>query len=358
MSEPYLDPAAVEQRQAATSECRDRLAGTGVDLTAYSTAENASDVADLRVAMGIEEWNLYGYSYGTLLALTVLRDHPAGVRSAVLDSVVPPNLGLVDEFWPATAAAYQAIFDGCAAQPSCAAAYPDLADEFMATVNRLATTPITVPVVDSQTGTTVPVVVDGFKFANLLVQIGSAHDFFAEFPRLIDQIANGDGSEVAALLIEVNASPSISGKGLSLGAFCPEFVAQSNPAQMKTKAKAALPLFPDTVLEMTPQVPFFESCPIWGVGTASPEGHAPVQSDVPVLMMAGTFDTITGVAWIDDVAPGLPNSQTVVVPGVGHETIRSGPCPLSVMTEFLAAPMEPVDRTCVDHLPLPTFTTT
>src|SRR4051794_6080514 len=101
VTEPYLDPGTREQSKAATTACRDRLASSGVDLAAYSTAENARDIADLRVAMGIAKWNLYGYSYGTLLALTVLRDHPAGVRSAVLDSVVPPNLNLVDEFWPA-----------------------------------------------------------------------------------------------------------------------------------------------------------------------------------------------------------------------------------------------------------------
>lgn len=357
VTESYLDPATREQSKAATTSCRDRLAGTGVDLAAYTTAENASDIADLRVAMGIEEWNLYGYSYGTLLALTVVRDHPAGVRSAVLDSVVPPNLSLVDEFWPAADAGYQAIFDGCAAQPSCAAAYPDLAEEFVATVNRLTTTPVTVPVVDPVTGATVPVIIDGYKFANLLVQLGGAHEVFSEIPGIIHELANGDGSQAAAVLLEISASPPIGSTGLSLGVYCPEFVAQTSPTQVKARAKEELPRFPDAVLEQTTQIPFFENCAIWDLGTAPPEVREPVVSDIPVLMMAGTFDTITAVAWIEVVAPGLANSQTVVVPGVGHETIKSGPCPVSVMNEFLADPMEPVNRTCVDNLALPTFTT-
>ena len=72
---------------AATVACHDRLVDDGVALDSYNTAENAADIADLRVAMGIEEWDLYGVSYGTALALTVLRDHPEGVRSVVLDSV-------------------------------------------------------------------------------------------------------------------------------------------------------------------------------------------------------------------------------------------------------------------------------
>lgn len=353
----YLDPATREQSRAATTACRDRLAGTGVDLKAYTTAENASDVADLRVAMGIERWNLYGYSYGTLLALTMLRDHPAGVRSVVLDSVVPPNLNLVEEFWPAAAAGYQAIFDGCAAQPSCAAAYPNLSKDFTATVNRLTTAPVTVGVADPKTGATVPVVIDGYKLANLLVQLGGAHEAFAEIPRIVDNLANGDGTEAAAVLLEISATPAIAGTGLSLGVYCPEYVTLTSPSQMRTIAKEALPQFPDAVLEQTTQIPFFESCAIWDVGTAPPAVRAPVVSDVPVLMMAGTFDTITGVSWIEAVASGLAKSQTVVVPGVGHETIKSGPCPLSVMNEFIADPLRPVDRTCVDNLALPTFKT-
>jgi len=75
-----------------TEACRDRLIDEGVDLQAYNSAENAADVADLRVALEYDEWNLYGISYGTRLALTVMRDHPEGVRSVIIDSVYPPEV--------------------------------------------------------------------------------------------------------------------------------------------------------------------------------------------------------------------------------------------------------------------------
>ncbi|MDT7653290.1 MAG: hypothetical protein QOI36_4696, partial [Pseudonocardiales bacterium] len=44
------------------------------DLAAYNTRENVADIADLRVALGIKEWNVYGVSYGTDLAQQLLRD--------------------------------------------------------------------------------------------------------------------------------------------------------------------------------------------------------------------------------------------------------------------------------------------
>ena len=50
---------------AATRACHRRLVATGIDLGAYNTTENAADFADLRVALGIPEWNVFGVSYGT-----------------------------------------------------------------------------------------------------------------------------------------------------------------------------------------------------------------------------------------------------------------------------------------------------
>jgi pimeloyl-ACP methyl ester carboxylesterase len=47
------------------------------DLTAYNTAASAADVNDLRLALGYEQINLWGGSYGARLALEVMRDYPA-----------------------------------------------------------------------------------------------------------------------------------------------------------------------------------------------------------------------------------------------------------------------------------------
>jgi pimeloyl-ACP methyl ester carboxylesterase len=76
---------------AAAVACAERLQAEGIDLTAYNSRESAADIAELRVALGIEEWNLYGVSYGTRLALSALRYQPAGIRTVILDSVFPPE---------------------------------------------------------------------------------------------------------------------------------------------------------------------------------------------------------------------------------------------------------------------------
>ena len=82
----------------ASRECYERLMAEGVDLGAYNSKQNAADFADLRKALGIKEWNVYGVSYGTDLALTYMREHPEGIRSVAIDSVVPPYT-VMGDFW-------------------------------------------------------------------------------------------------------------------------------------------------------------------------------------------------------------------------------------------------------------------
>jgi len=110
---------------ASLLECRSRLLDDNdVDLTAYNTAESAADVADLRVTLGYADWNLYGISYGTRLALGVMRDHPQGVRSVILDSTLPPEADLMTEGPANFARALRVLFTGCSSDPNCAGAYP------------------------------------------------------------------------------------------------------------------------------------------------------------------------------------------------------------------------------------------
>ncbi len=356
VSQAFSTPEAVAASNAATTACHDRLAKTGVDLAAYDTAANSRDVADLRVALGIKEWNVYGVSYGTDLALSYLRDHPTGIRSVVLDSVAPPNLDLITNFWPASAGGYQAVFDACAAQPACAGAYPDLANEFTATVNRLSTTPLIVPVT-SAAGQTVQVAIDGYQLANM-VSLAIATRASAGVPLLIHQLAHGDGTAAAAMLLGMAPLTGLTGYGLQWGAFCREVEPQSSPQKVLAKGRAALPGWPDAVLSMPPQVPrFFSDCAIWNVGTAPTSQRAPTVSDVPVLFLGGTFDAVTSPTWIPLAAATLKNAQSVLVPGAGHQVLHTQPCGPMLVRAFFARPGAPVDQTCVKETRLPTFTT-
>ena len=354
----FSDEATGTLDEASVHACRDRLAETGVDFSAYNSAENAADIADLRVALGIETWNVYGVSYGTDLAQWLLRDHPEGIRSVVLDSVVPIDQNIIEAWWPAAAMGYQALFDTCAAEPACASAYPDLEEEFTATVDRLNAEPLVVETTNAA-GEPATVNIDSYTFANLIVQqsyIGESG--FASVPGMIHDVANGDGQAAAALLLSRIAPPGLVGYGLGFGAYCREMVAHTTPEEVAVVAREALPDFPAEVLQFIPVAGrIFEDCAIWDAGSAAADELRPVHSDVPVLILGGTFDMVTPYVWTERVAAGLENAQLVAIPGGGHGLVHTIPCAQALMTAFIDDPAAPLDTTCATSLPLPTFTT-
>jgi pimeloyl-ACP methyl ester carboxylesterase len=346
---------------AAITACRERLTPTGVDLAAYDTRENAADIADLRVALGIEQWNVYGVSYGTDLALQLLRDHPEGIRSVVLDSVVPPSQNIVDKWWEAPASGLKAIFAACAAQSACAAAYPDLATVFTTTVNRLTTTPAEITAKNAS-GQPIRVTVDGFKLIPVVLEWSASPTKVVDIPRMIYNLANGDGTLAAAAIVAASDVPAdqrgLLGAALGLGAYCQEMANWTNPEQALSEARIAMPGIPDSVLRIAPTGSWiFDECRAWGLGRSDPAARAPTVSTVPTLILAGTFDSSTAPGWVDQVTPGLSNSVVLHFPGVGHGVLPASRCGQTIMTAYVDKPSSSVDRSCIEGTTIPMFTT-
>jgi pimeloyl-ACP methyl ester carboxylesterase len=166
---PLDGPRATRQNVVAARGCYHRLVVAGVDLGAYNTTESAADVADLRRALGIHEWNVFGVSYGTNLAMTLMRQHPRGIRTVTLDSVEPPELITAASFAPIARAGFNNIFRACMAQPRCWPRQPGIGRTFTRLVRRLETHPVTTRVKSPTGGPLVKVVLDGGRLANWLI---------------------------------------------------------------------------------------------------------------------------------------------------------------------------------------------
>ncbi len=352
VSIPFAAPSTAAIAAASVKACHDRLAATGAALGAYNSTENAADIAELRVALGIDSWNVYGVSYGSKLALTVLRNHPQGIRSVVLDSVSPPNNNIVETWWSAPASSFKAIFAACAAQPACAAAYPTLEADFTATVNRLDATPAITQLTDLS-GAPVTVNVDGFAFLYTLI-MSSERGHVSGLPKMMDDMARGDAAAVAAAYLALRGPPQLvglGGIGLAFTVFCAEHANLTTEAATLAHAKAVLPGFPERVLRIQPkQGRLFTECPIWNVGKADAAVGAPAVSDVPVLILEGSFDAATAPEWVGVVTPHLKNSQLVTFPFTGHAVLGKSQCAPSIMNAFLNSPMRPVDPTCAAQI--------
>jgi len=115
----------LDRKVEAFMACAEDLSAVA-DLSAYNTVANAADVNDLRLALGYDQVNLYGSSYGTRLALGVMRDFSEGVRSVVLDAPYGPDADIYLDTPSSFDRALTVLTKECAADDACNAAYPDL----------------------------------------------------------------------------------------------------------------------------------------------------------------------------------------------------------------------------------------
>lgn len=354
----YDAPSTGRLLVRATRECRDRLTAAGVDLSAYNTTENAADFADLRRALGIDRWNVYGYSYGTDLALTYLRRHPRGIRSVAIDSVAPPQVVSLPWTWDSAREGIGAIFDACAAQPRCENRYPHLHRTLTEQVRRLEAHPLTVTAEPPGGGSPVKVVLDGGALVNLLVADGGALPA-VDVPAALDELARGHPERFARARA-AGATPVVGefAHGLTNSVACGEWVPGFSRHDVLASGRRNFPGWPDTVLAQAPQLPFqHDVCRVWNVPDRTAVQRVATVSGVPALVVSGTFDAKTGASWGPYAARTLSRSTAVRIPGIGHWVVPQSPCAQGVLTSFLAHPTAP-DTGCVAGLAPKPFTIT
>jgi pimeloyl-ACP methyl ester carboxylesterase len=350
-----LTPQQSDQRyNAALQTCKDRLVKQSVNLADYTTAASASDFNDLRQVLGYAQWNLYGTSYGTRLGLEILRDYPQGVRSAVIDSVLPPNVDWLDTEPANTQRALDLLFTTCAADSACSAAYPNLRTVFFDTAKKLDSSPVTLKItlpdvgLSGDTGKQADALINGDSFIGIIFQSMYVTSYLPDLPELIYQASQGNLEPVATLSSSFLASDKTISIGMYNSVKCAEYVPMSSPQ----KLAAAIQAYPDLgTSEGDAQGPF-ETCQIWGVPAAPAAEESPVTSSVPTLVLSGQFDPVTPPTWGQLAASTLSNGHFFEVPNAGHGSSVDQSCPQHMALTFFDNPSAAPDSSCLKGMTL------
>lgn len=355
LGEHVTREAKVQAEASAALSCRNRLAAAGVNLAAYTSADSAADLEDLRVALGYVRWNVFGISYGTRLALTLMRDHPAGVRSVVLDSTYPLQANLYTEM-PANAnRVFKALFDGCAADVTCNAAHPALEATFYDLVARLDAKPASLRVRNPRSGSLVTVVVDG---SELIAQLYRMFYISAQIPALPKMITDASKGNYDLLANTESVRLGREGHfshGMYFSVQCSEEMPFATQAELDSTAAAypRLQTYFRGILENT--ATSFSLCTAWGVRQPNPVENQPVRSAIPTLLLAGAYDPITPPAWAKLAASTLSTSYVYTFPNSGHAVIATGACPAGIIAGFLRTPTSAPNAACIAGLRGPRF---
>lgn len=338
-----LDDTTDDQFQVALGECFARADSTGATLSSFDTVHAADDVEGVRRTLGIDQWDLLSLSYGTTLALEVMRRRPDGVRSAVLDSVYPPDVEAYASLVPGLERAIGELVAACAEDAGCAPLAPTLMDRIQALYDQLEAEPVDSVGVGAD-GEQVAIRWDGTRMAEALFSALYSAALVPLLPSLLESLEQGDVALATTYYLElVPASLESLAEGLYQAVECRERAPFSDPVEIRETADGVDPW----MVEGAGGEASLEDCEHW-VAEPLASRPGPVVSDIPTLVLAGRFDPITPPAWGEGVVDDLTDATFVQVETGGHVTFFDE-CGASIVTAFLADPSAELDEACAQE---------
>jgi pimeloyl-ACP methyl ester carboxylesterase len=323
---------ALAARQSAYLACRDQAIGRGLDPRDFGTRVTVEDFEQVRQALRIERWNVYGESYGTTVAMTLVALHPDAVRSVVLDSIYPPDP--VPLWSTIVGDARDAFFAHCAQDQVCAASFPDLAGTYRDTLTRLEQNPlmVTVPPQMRQGD-------DRMRLTASLFEVGVSNllyfpTAYPALPRMIQSVHDGDTQGLGAVLASQLAAAATLNRAAHADVEC-----RDRPHLRKPLAGGA------NVLD---RMQLYGVCDRWS--DLGPAPLVPAGTGVPTLVLAGQFDPVASPAFSRHVADLIGNNaRWVEFPLIGHNVRQFSPCGAKVAADFIDRPAQAPDPSCAER---------
>jgi pimeloyl-ACP methyl ester carboxylesterase len=320
-------------RQAAYLACRDQAIRRGFDLRNFGTRVTVEDFEQVRQALRVERWNVYGESYGTTVAMTLAARHPDAIRSVVLDSIYPPDP--VPPWSTTVNDARDAFFAHCAGDNLCSTSFPDLAGTYRDALAKLDQNPLVVAVPPQmrQPDDRVSLTVSLFE-----VVVSNSLYFpiaYPTLPRMIQSVHDGIPQDLGPVLASQLAAATTLNRATHAAVEC-----RDRPQFRKDLPGGA---------KVFDRMRLYGICDRWS--DLGPPPLVPAGTSVPTLVLAGQFDPVARPAMSRHVAEQIGNNARFVeFPLVGHNVRQFSPCGAKIAADFIDQPVHTPDTSCADRV--------
>ncbi|MEV4294369.1 alpha/beta hydrolase [Microbispora rosea] len=321
--------------------CQSRLEAQHVDLRGYQTAEIASDIVDLRAALGYPQWYLFGVSYSTRPMLLAAARDPQGTRGVVLDSLLAANARWYDESSAALSATMTKL---------------GIAARFDTMVKALNAHPATYETVDPLTRKRLTVHLNGDDVATILGEALHETDVIPIVPALVDGLASGHTELLQPLVDAAGDGLTSHDWGLYYAVQCQDetpynsfpkargprlFTGVVDAAVCDTWDLPAARTEPDLLTPgasvttvVSNRVPSGEA----SSEGAPPEGAPSEGATPPVLVLGGQYDPTTPPEAARQAVAAVPGARFTEFAGVGHAVFLWSACSRQTIAAFLDDP--------------------
>lgn len=319
------------------------------DPRLFTTTQAVEDLDTVRKALGAQQIDLVGVSYGTRVAQQYAMRYPAQTRAVVLDGVLPNDVVAGGEFARAFERTLVLRDKACAADPACRKRYPqDLRTQLETLKQRLSTAPVEVEYRDPATGEAKRDRLTSQTVVGLTQMFSYMPQAAALLPVVIDEAVHERYGPLMALASMGGESMAGSmNRGMQWSVICAEDADRyvPNPADAKTALGNDMAGL------------FFAACKGWPKGARPGDFPKPLAGNVPVLLMSGELDPVTPPEYAARVAKTLPNSRAVVLRGQGHNVMGIGCMPKLIGQFIESANAKALDTKCLASVaPVPPFT--
>jgi len=341
----------LEDRRQCLAEARAR----GVFVDGYTNWQNALDVRDIRRALGYDTWTIFGVSYGTELGQAVMRVDAEGTRAAILDSVVPTGLvtnSTSDLLGNGFRSALDAVDEMCRADRACQRAYGDaMSERILAAVRTYDGAPLVLTGLDTNRAIAGRLHMDSSLAGSAVFQALYDSRLYADLPAFLRVLETRDEEALRAYVNQIGYPIDHDyGYGMALTINC--------RAGFREDPSAPPPPGPDggDLAGLVGGSNSFQTCGDLYPTTPDPS-VAPLQSDIPTLVVTGAADPITPPYYADMLMEGLASAQRVDFPNTGHGglILNWNACGRDLLLAFITDPEAPLDASCAANTPAPAF---
>jgi pimeloyl-ACP methyl ester carboxylesterase len=339
----------IQDESVVLPHCAQQMQKAGIDLAQYDTEAHAQDAVALMHALGYEHYNIYAASYGTRIALELMRQKAQGLRAVVLDSPISPSVRVFET--TRTSARYEVamgLLAQCATDIACETAFPRLTERYPRLIQRLNETPLVLGLSNQPTFSGK----DLMRFMLTHAESRLApylpfilHELDRRDPQTRTLIAMLQGTLPVAPEAEPQPAPlkDARTRAARLASDCRDEKPFNDFEATQTVNKAAgLP--PDLGQAEAAQAKLlWADCALFPTGNASPRQSDPVQSDIPALVYQGLLDVNTPPSWATHTTQTLSKHFYFEFPAQQHVVIRQPTslqtgCAAQMASSFFDAP--------------------
>jgi len=287
------------------------------DLAEYTTNAFVDDIDEVREALGFDEIDVFGGSYGSEAALAYLRRHENHVRAVAAIAVKPTTVKLPLSFAKTIQAAVERVLG------------PKV-EELKTLLDQLAKAPARFEVMNQKVTLSRGVFLSDLRLLLYYPQ------FAERLPALLHDAASGNWAPFgqASYILGRQMEPQAA-RGLWLSVLCAEDVPAITDDEVRRETAG-------TWLGDFEVRAYRDACKLWPRATPPAGFFEPVKSNKPVLLIAGDSDPATPVEMAREAAKTLSNSRVVELTGGTHLT--TSPCLDNMLAAFL-------DTAKLDDLP-------